>query len=229
MDATFFLKERTEFIRFYYDECAKSFAELQRKIEDKLTPYDRPPYSEDGEPAFLSEWIDASTGVDILGLSCVSMTSDALKIYFETIRTRIIRFRFDDEEKKLGKDSGFIAMYRKAFCDILATDFSDCPADFSVIEQVVLARNRAQHGEQSMSQIPRHDNKTLEKHPQPFFADKEECQMWIDSQGSLSSFLTPNIKVSREKLFTAIQHIEDLADWIDGRMDKAIEWRDAQR
>ena len=120
-------------------------------------------------------------------------------------------------------------MYRKALSEILDTDFSDCPADFSVIEQVVLARNRAQHGEHSMSHVPSHDSKTLEKHPQPFFADKEECQMWIDSQGSLSSFLTPNIKVSRGKLFLAIQHIEDLADWIDNRMDKAIEWRDAQR
>ena len=157
------------------------------------------------------------------------MTSDALKIYFETIRTRVIRFSFNDEEIKLGKNSGFIAKYQKAFGDILATDFSDCPADFSVIEQVVLARNRAQHGEHSMSHVPTHDNKTLEKYPQPFFADKAEHKMWMDSQGSLSSFLTPNVKVSREKLFAAIQHIEDLADWIDGRMDKAMEWRNAQR
>lgn len=229
MDATFFLKERTEFIRFYYDECAKAFAEVRRKIDEELPPYDNPQYNEDGEPPFLAEWIDADTGVDVLGLSSVSMVCDALKIYFETIRIRVIRFSFDSEERNIGKQSGFVAMYKNALSDILDTDFSDCPVDFTVIEQVVLARNRAQHGEEFISIVPRHDNKTLKKYPKPFFADEEECQMWVDSEGSLSSLVTPNVTVSREKLFAAMQHIEDLADWIDGQMDKAIEWRNAQR
>ncbi len=43
-----------------------------------------PPYSEDGEPPFLDEWIRAKTSIEITGATCVSMLSEALKLYFKT-------------------------------------------------------------------------------------------------------------------------------------------------
>jgi hypothetical protein len=55
LDINFFLKLRTEFIRYYYAEAVKPFLDIQRKIEKGLRPFNDPPYSEDPEPPFLEE------------------------------------------------------------------------------------------------------------------------------------------------------------------------------
>ena len=60
-------------------------------------------------------------------------------------------------------------------------DWADCPIRFDVIEQVVLARNWAQHGGYLSSLIVPHDSKTLRKHPQPFFANEDELKIWTDA------------------------------------------------
>jgi hypothetical protein len=98
MDATYFLKERTKILRFFYDTSARPFLDIQRQIDEGLPPFDNPPYSEDPEPAFLSEWIDAGIGLSLLGLSGVSMLSDALKLYFQTLQGRVIGFKFGKDE-----------------------------------------------------------------------------------------------------------------------------------
>jgi len=59
MDIEFFLKERTTFIRYFYKTASAPFAKIIFDIENKMAPY-IPPYSEDGDPPFLSEWLDAS-------------------------------------------------------------------------------------------------------------------------------------------------------------------------
>jgi hypothetical protein len=50
MGIAFFLKRRTEFIRYFYLECAKPFSDVQHRIENGLPPFDDPLYSEDSEP-----------------------------------------------------------------------------------------------------------------------------------------------------------------------------------
>lgn len=228
MDAVYFLKNRTDFIRFYFDESVKPFAEIKRCIEEVLPPFNNPPYSEDPEPAFLEEWMDAGTAEQICGLACVSLLSDSLKLYFHTLQKRVIGFTFDEYESKLFK-RGFVAAYLAALGEILSTDWSDCPADLSVIEQIVLVRNRGQHGGDLTSFDITHDRKMLERHPQPFFASEDEQRDWKREEGSLSWFLMPNIEVTRDNLFKAIDQVELLVDWIESRMDKAREWRSAQR
>ncbi len=52
MDVLAFLKDRTGFIRWYYDTAGVPFREIMRKIETGEAPYE-PPYSEDPEPPFL--------------------------------------------------------------------------------------------------------------------------------------------------------------------------------
>jgi len=109
---------------------------------------------------------------------------------------------------------------------ILDTDWSDCPADFTIIEQVILARNRSQHGDDLRSIQVLHDEKTLVKHPRPFFVNERERESWMKGEGDApSSLMMPSLEVTRESLFAAIEHVERLADWIDGRMDKAYAWR----
>lgn len=85
LDILFFLKQRTDFIRRHYDVCVEAFAEQKRLIEAAEPPFDDPPYSEDGEPAFLEEWLDADISIQLVGISCVSLLSDALKLYLNQL------------------------------------------------------------------------------------------------------------------------------------------------
>ncbi|RZK00003.1 MAG: hypothetical protein EOO76_14570 [Novosphingobium sp.] len=229
LDPNYFLKDRTRFIRFYYEAGTAGFADVKRRIEFKLSPYDNPPYSEDSEPPYLVEWIDAEAAMDVLGLSCVSLLSDSLKLYFNTLRDRVLRFSFDKSEDAILKRNGFPAAYRAALGPILDTDWSDCPADFDVIEQVVLARNKGQHGEDITSFRSTFDRKMLARHPLPIFANSEELSLLTAEDGSLESLLMPSIKVSREALFGALEEVDILVDWIEGRREQAEEWVRKQR
>lgn len=216
MDAGYFLKKRTNFIRFYYDTGIPAFAEVRRCIEDELPPYDDPPWSDDGEPAYLDEWMDTATAEQILGLSCVSLLSDSIKLYFHTLQRRVIRFQFQDERAAFKK--GFLAANLQALGEILELDWSECPADLGIIEQIVLARNRGQHGTDLTSLDVVHDGKTLEKYPAPLFASESELKDWPRTEGSLSWFLMPRLKVSKENLFEALEEVETLADWLDSKI-----------
>ena len=72
MDVRYFLDQRLAFIEQLYVNSAVSFIERKRKIEAEEKPF-VPPYSEDPEPAFLSEWLEADESLQVLGGSCVSM------------------------------------------------------------------------------------------------------------------------------------------------------------
>lgn len=231
MDVVYFLKERINFIRFYYDQCVFPFAEIKNQIENHLPPFDDPPYSEDPEPPYLDKWIDAETGIQIAGLSCVSMLSDSLKQYFSSLQHRVICFSFGDEEsERKAFKKGFVAAYTGILGYILDTDWSDCPAALDVIEQVVLVRNRSQHGGDLTSFRVSHDQYTLGKHPRPFFVNEYERGSWMEDDETTTSWLSmPDVEITREALFAAIEHVEKLADWIEGRMDKVADWRMGRR
>ncbi len=228
MDILFFLRQRTDFIRRHYDVCVEAFAEQKRLIEAVEPPFDDPPYSEDGEPAFLEEWLDADISIQLIGISCVSLLSDALKLYLNLLQHRQLRFFFDaDEAKRLKKQ--FVATYRDALGEIFATDWSDTGIDFLVIEQVMLARNRGQHGTDLTSFLLTHDDRTLAKHPVPFFISAEESQSLDSTGAALGGFLNPTIVITRDTLFAAIAEVEKLGDWIEANGERARPWFDAQR
>jgi hypothetical protein len=123
LDINFFLKLRTEFIRYFYAEAVRPFLDIQRKIEKGLRPFNDPPYSEEQEPPFLEEWMNAATGINVVGQSCVSLLSDSLKLYFNTLQTRVIGFVLSDTEKSAMKGKGFVALYKSALGEILDTDW----------------------------------------------------------------------------------------------------------
>lgn len=225
MDVAYFLKRRTAFLRSFYDDAIQPFHERQRRIDAEEPPYDNPPYSEEDEPTYLEDWMDAAASIDLLGVTCVSILSDSLKIYFEDLR-REIGFSFV-EEKNVFRE-GFVAAYRGVLGAIFTTDWTDCSVRFDVIEQVVLARNRAQHADDLGSFMLAHDPKTLRRHTKPFFADQAEIEDWLGRGGTPESFLRPTIEVKREALFSALDEVNSLADWIDAHMHAAWAWRAAR-
>ena len=54
LNVGFFLKDRIEFIKQFYEAASLPFAEKKHKIEAEEEPF-VPPYSEDAEPHFLNE------------------------------------------------------------------------------------------------------------------------------------------------------------------------------
>lgn len=226
MDARFFLTMRTNFIRYFYDHTVQPFLDIKTAIQEQLPPFESPPYSEDDEPAFMAEWIDATTAEQISGMSAVSLLSDSLKLYFHTLQHDIIRFAFD--EKKPFKN-GFVPAYLNALGEILDTDWSDCPANVKIIEQIVLVRNRGQHGGDLTSFSLHHDYQTLIKHPVPLFANVNELKNFTGPDPEALMFFNPAIEITRANLFSALEHVDVLAEWIEGRMDKAYAWQKQQR
>ncbi|NMY78230.1 hypothetical protein HBO01_06030 [Pseudomonas rhodesiae] len=88
MDVDFFLKERTAFIKHYYDEAEAPFAETMRKIDAEEAPYQPPPCDPDTmslEPAFLQDWLRAQAGFQTVGQTCLSILSDTLKYLFHDV------------------------------------------------------------------------------------------------------------------------------------------------
>lgn len=227
MDAHYFLKSRIALIRFFYAEAAKGYAEVQRRIEAAEPPYDNPPWDDSGEPAFLSEWLDANTATEMAGTAAIAMLSDSIKLYFKTLQERVIGFSFGNSKAAFKK--GFVTAYREALTEILDTDWSDCPVDFDLIEQIVLTRNRTQHGEDLTSFNVTYSKDMLKKHQRPFFINDEELSVATAEEGSLASLLMPTIRVNGPRLDRAINEVEALADWIEGRSEQAYEWRLRQR
>jgi hypothetical protein len=220
-------RSRTQFIRYFFTEGDKHFAKIQQDIEESSPPYDVTPPEYDPEyrePPFLDQWTDADTACKVFAASCVSLLSDSLKLYFNTLQRNVIGFTIAKE-----KGEGFVPAFKRALGEILDTDWSDCPSDFGVIEQIALARNRGQHSENITMGPARHDAYTLRKYPRPFFASEDEYTSWVQYDGDANSFLVPSVIVTQETLFAAVEQVEKLAVYIDSRMGKAWEWRKKTR
>lgn len=82
------------------------------------------------------------------------------------------------------------------------TDWSDCPADLGIIEQVMLARNRGQHGDSlltlNVTPTIRECSRNIRVRSLPATG---ECDTWARIGGNPDSLLTPSIKISSEALF----------------------------
>lgn len=215
MEVLNFLKERTRFIRQFYDTSTAPFLEIFRKIEAKEDPYE-PPYSEDGEPPFLAEWMEAQMSLEILGITCISMLSESLKLYFMTWEHELrveCRPHFRKEFKQ-----GFLNGYKACFGHVLKTDFVKCPVNFDILEQITLARNRGQHPEKIFDMGVNHSDKDIKKYPSPFFVGGIEKIMLDAGKLKEAVWMGLGLKVTHETLFTAINQVEMLGDWLEEQL-----------
>ncbi|MBY5405906.1 hypothetical protein [Rhizobium leguminosarum] len=227
MDIAYFSKLRTDFIRMYYRESHKPFNDLKAAIEAKEPPFDEPPdrYNWEGdEPPYLTEWLEAEMALNVLGYSCLSMLSNSLKLAFQNMEN-VFGFQPTEEERKLFKD-GFVNGYKHVLTEILNTDWSDCPADFAIIEQVVLARNITQHLVDYSGFDAYHDEKTVKKHPRLFFVSGNKTELELEYD---APWFSRRIEVTEADLFKAIDEVEKLIEYIMSRENKAREWRVRRR
>lgn len=216
MDVLYFLKERTKFIRFFYETAGEPFRETIRKIEADEAPFDDPPYSEHGEPPFLEEWLEAQTALEVLGRTCISMLSGSLQLYFKTWESELgVQWR--PGERKQAFKNGFVQGYRMCFGEVLNLSWDDCPVNLAILEQIVLARNLDQHPRHITTLDVRHSQRDRERHPNLFFVSDIERKMFVDPDTGVT-WMSPTVHVSRETLFAAIDQVEALGGWLEGRM-----------
>lgn len=212
MDVLFFFKERTRFIRYFYETAGMPFYETMRKIEAEEAPFDDPPYSEDGEPPYTEEWIEASEAVEVLGRTCLSMLSTSIQLYFR-VWMKQLGIRFESEEDRHSFRNGFLQGYKTCLEGDLGISWACCPADLELIEQIILARNRDQHPAEITTMNVRHGKKDLKKYSLPFFMSEFERKEFNAMAGK--SFMTPTVYVSREMLCQAVDETEKMTDWLE--------------
>lgn len=145
MEVYRYLQPRAKFIMEYYDTVAPAFEERKRKIDAGEKPYETPVWYDGDEPMFLQDWLDADLGLDVLGRSCVSMVSDSLKLYFQTWEKNLGLTWRSQKARDTYFKRGYLNGYRKAFTRIFNFPWEKCPADFAILEQATLARNRTEH------------------------------------------------------------------------------------
>ena len=216
MDLLFFFKERTSFIQRYYKAAETPFRETMRRIEVSEAPFETT-WNEDGEPPFLGEWVEARDSLGVLGLSCVSMLSASLKLYFSDWE-RELRIEWAPGERRRLFKSGILLGFRSCFERVTTVSWEACPADLDLVEQVVLARNRDQHPDSITSMSARYNDHFLDKHPSPFFVDDAERVLFADLELGDIPWLKPKLHVSREALYNAIDESRRLAEWIEDQL-----------
>jgi len=219
VDIDHFLKSRTKFIRYFYEQASAPFMGIITAIENEEEPF-VPPYSEDPEPSFLEEWLEANTGIETVGHTALSMLSSSLQLFLKEWVHRLktghgMKFQVDFKKK------GWFNGYRKILEEI-AIPMDECPANLEIIEQITLARNRVQHPEEIAMLNVQHSESDLKKYPHPYFAQEHEIKFsGTDEEGVLSWWLKPSIATTKEKVFQAVSEVESLCAWLEEEYWKA--------
>ena len=217
MDVHYFLNKRLEFIRSFHKTAAQPFIEIKRKIEESESPY-IPPYSEDGEPPFLSEWLEAEESIQVLGYMCVSMLSASLKLYFQTWKDEL-GFSIDDELRKVFKKEGWLHGYSSYFLKHYGIKFPNIGVNLLLLEEIALARNMAQHPEYISTNIPFFSDKDIQKLGIPTFTSEVDRRMSRLGEGKNDGGLFPvSLHVNSEQLEFAIQEVGKLNDWLNSEI-----------
>lgn len=219
LDVEYFLTERTKFIRAFFEEAVAPFEERKRLIEEEEPPYE-PPYSEDGEPAFLTEWLDSDAGIELIGRTCVSMLSDSLKLYFAEWESQL-GIHCQDQCKNKFKKHGFLQGYRTCFQNFMGIDWREGPFDLDIVEQIILARNDAQHPKEITSLSVLHTGALKVTRRSIFFARQSELELMPERNSLGWSIMRPSIHVTKSSLFKAIEHVENLVNWLEPQLFNA--------
>ena len=219
MDVHYFFRRRIAFIRQLYENASNPFTERKRKIEAGEAPFE-PPYSEDGEPPFVAEWIEAEDSLHVLGYACISMLAAALHLYLRTWESKT-NVKAAERFKSEFKD-GWVAGYR-AYCkQLFNVDFADGPCDLKLLEELVLARNRAQHPDNLVMTLATYTDSDMKKLPSALFIDTRR-EVYQDLDGNEREWLMPpTLHVSQEKLCKVIDDVERFVEWLDPQIEIAV-------
>lgn len=222
MDVRYFLSCRTAFIRQFYDTASGPYVERKRKIKANEEPF-VPPYSEDGEPPFLDEWLEADESLHVLAYSCISMLAAALHLYLESW-VRQSGVAVDESLKKsVFKNNGWLSGYNAHFTKRFNVAFEAGPVDLKMLEEVVLARNQIEHPSSITDQKTQYSASDLKKLRHPFFVDETEMALLgYSDEEEVSRLMLPTVHITEVQLLTAVAEVERFADWFDAAIEAVV-------
>lgn len=218
MDIRFFFEQRLQFIRQFYINGSTQFEERKRKIDSHEEPF-VPPYSEDGEPPFLCEWLEADDSIQVLGSSCISMLSASLQVYFKEWHRRLgypegldIKAAF-----KNGWPNGYKLLYEAHGSE----NFDTAPINLGLIEELVLARNCIQHPGDLTRHTYSYTDGDVRKMQSPIFISDRERDLFEDVNDEGRWWLIrPSIHVNAEKLESVLNQVSEFVQWVEIQGEK---------
>ena len=239
MNIEYLVKEKTNYIKWFYKTAVEPFSKIKEAVEKEKEPY-VPPSGEADEPPFLEEWIKAEYGVQIIGHTCISILSGILKLYLE-----LWKERWEDGGRRRPSDAAtnkddWTAINKKYWparvlkkLEELGCDVSSCPVDTSIMEQIVLCRNRIQHPDCDRIQHPgsffltflgiRYSREDINRFSKPLFSNKLELEMFGgDFKPDKFMFMRPSVFSTEKNIFEAISQVEDFFSWLESEYERII-------
>jgi hypothetical protein len=224
MDVDFFLNERLKFIRQLYETTSAPYIERKRKIETYEEPYTTyaTPDGDYGEPPFLDEWIEADESLHVLAYSCISLLAAALRLYLKTWVEQS-RYPVDDSLKKEFKKNGWFSGYKSHFFQRFGIQFDLAPVKHTLLEEVVLARNRIEHPSSIENLRPQYLRSDLKKLQDPYFVDST----YFSNADKYKEFwiFPPTLHVTNDQLLKGISEVENFSAWFEVEIKKKISSR----
>ena len=111
--------------------------------------------------------------------------------------------------------------YRLFFREKLNIEWEKSPSNLQLLEEIVLARNSAQHANAIWTLSVEQSEQDAAKHPRSFFADEAEMELFTDSEETGEWVRPFRLNVTREKLFAAIDEVDQFCVWLEERL---ISW-----
>ena len=214
MDIAYFLKQRTGFIRQFYDTASVPYLDRLTKIEKAQEPWNSA-QSDDSEPPYLDEWLEADESLQVLGRSCISMLAATLHAYFE-YWANVFEIPIDEDLRPVFKNKGWLEGYKVYFKRHARIDFSTSPSNLALLAEMILARNRVQHPDSIVLGGSRYSQTDLDKLKHPFFVDEREMSIFTQGDANIREWLAlPSIRVTSENLSAAIKEVETFCEWIE--------------
>jgi hypothetical protein len=210
------------FIRQLYCVSSAPYVERKRKIEAEEEPF-VPRYSEDGEPPFLEEWLEANDSLHVLAYACVTMLAGALHLYLKMWEQQSGAKVDEGLKKTVFKTNGWFNGYKIHFLNSLSIDFTSGSANLGLIEEIVLARNCIEHPQSIANLLTKYSYRDIGKRSNLFFVDEPDAMFYAKvDEGEMYWLIPPTLHITAEKLFTSIAEIENFAEWFDVEIKNSV-------
>jgi hypothetical protein len=207
MNLAHFLERRIAFVEYFHSSATAAYQETKRQIEAGDLPFVDMRNPEDAdEPAFLTEWEDASTAITVVGAACLDMLQATLHEFLKYCLREIGLGNYIPKIRG-GKD-GWLGGYRTFYKDALQIDWEKSGADLGLLEQIILTRNDFTHNPDFRSlnafKLVAHG----EKYPDSAFTDPMWKELWFSKES------TPLV-VPTESLVASIAFVRTLCEYLE--------------
>jgi hypothetical protein len=211
MDFLYMLDSKIRFVEFFYSTASKCFRAEMDKINGHEVPYDKFD-PENGDPPFIDEYIEFSDGLRTLGNLTLSLVSVVLQEYLAALTDQL---GLGKPPKIKGK--GIFQRYCQLILEKTGVDITMLGADYDLVEEIFLARNRIQHGGDIGTNSVYQDKDYAKKYPRAEFANRS----WIEAMGHETDreIIAP-LEITGEKIGRAITEVKKLCAAIELEFQK---------